>query len=70
MSGHAFIDPISDRECVLHIGDEAGIEHPGCQFRAEVYPALDAFFCRECQWNGRISGAWFMDLLRASEGAS
>lgn len=60
---HPFIDPITRREVSVHFGDAPGVEHPGCVYRAEVMPELDAFFCRYCQWNGRISGAWFMDLL-------
>ena len=68
---HPFVDPVSGRPCVLHMGDEPGVEpgveHPGCIYRAEVAPQLDCFYCRYCWWNGRISGAWFMDLLMAEE---
>lgn len=60
-----FIDPVSGKPCAVHLGDASGIEHPGCKFRAQVSPELDAFFCRECGFSGRISGAWFIELLRA-----
>lgn len=64
-----FVDPISGQTVTLHItgsqyGD-AGVGHPGCDHLAEVYPDLDAFYCPSCGWNGRITGAWFMDLWQA-----
>ena len=67
VTAHPFTDPISGRECVVHLGDgdDVGIEHPDCEYRAEVTPELDCFFCRHCKHNGRISGAWFVDLLMA-----
>lgn len=62
---HPFIDPVSGEACAVHMGkDDPGVEHPRCGYRAEVTPELDAFFCRYCGWNGRLSGAWFVDLLR------
>lgn len=64
---YPFTDPVSGRECIVHFGDAPGVEHPDCIYRAEVSPDLDAFFCFECSFNGRISGAWFMDLLEAQE---
>jgi hypothetical protein len=67
VTAYAFVDVVSGRPVILHVGDEVGVEHPGCAYRAEVVPELDAFFCRECAWNGRISGAWFMKLLMAGE---
>jgi len=63
-TAHPFTDPVSGQEVVLHFGDAPGVEHPGCGFRAEVSPELDAFYCTHCRRSGRISGAWFMDLLR------
>jgi hypothetical protein len=62
---YPFIDQASGREMAVYFGDHAGVEHPDCDYLAEVMPDLDAFFCRYCQWNGRISGAWFMGLLEA-----
>lgn len=62
---HDFTDPISGRRLrVVTDGtfDGSGVEHPDCGRLADVSPELDAFFCPACQWNGRISGAWFMDL--------
>lgn len=62
---HEFLDPISGRSVVLSLEREIGVEHPDCPHLATVHPELDAFFCGYCGWNGRISGAWFMDLLGA-----
>lgn len=56
--------------------DTVGVEHQRlddlsnvvpCDDLADVSFALDAFFCRTCGRNGRISGAWALD--RAEEGA-
>lgn len=71
---YPFIDPISGQEVVLVMGDEDskpydgshGVEHPDCEELADVSPELDAFYCTGCKWNGRISGAWFMDLWQKS----
>jgi hypothetical protein len=76
-----FTDLARLRECVLVIppggsvcpaapGDpRIGVEHPGadgpCIVLADIALDLDAFYCRLCQWNGRISGAWATDLIRA-----
>ena len=70
MSGHPFVDPSSGLEVFLHMGPEDfGVQHGACPYRAEVHPHLDAFYCSHCQWCGRISGAWFMNLLRAAGAA-
>jgi len=54
-----FIDPISGQECALVITYErTGIKHPECSQLADISLDLDAFFCLECGWNGRVSGAW------------
>lgn len=57
-----FVDRATDREVVLCLDGAPGVEHPGCAIRADVVAELDAFFCRSCGWNGRISGAWFVDV--------
>jgi hypothetical protein len=69
-SAYPFTDPVSGRGCVVHFGVAPGIEHPDCTFRAQVSPELDAFYCTHCRWKGRISGAWFMDLLTEWETAT
>jgi hypothetical protein len=58
-----FIDPVRGLPCVAHFGAAPGVEHPDCAARAEVFPDLDAFWCRWCGYNGRINGAWFWELL-------
>lgn len=47
-----------------------GVEHPGaageaCIVLADLAIELDAFYCRLCQWNGRVSGAWCLDQIDA-----
>ena len=73
-----FTDPVSDTECVLVVppggrvypepGEpKIGIVHPGCDALADLAVDLDAFFCPACKRNGRVSGAWCVDVI---EGAS
>lgn len=57
------MDVANDVNVTLHTDEPVGVSHPDCDQRADVFPQLDAFFCTKCQWNGRISGAWFLDLL-------
>lgn len=69
-----FRDGVSGREMTLVLGPEPlrpydgkhGVRHPDCDHLADVSPDLDAFYCSECKWNGRISGAWFMDMWEAA----
>jgi hypothetical protein len=67
VTAHPFTDVISGKECIVHLADgdgtDFGIEHPDCEYRAEVFPEIDAFYCTHCKLNGRISAAWFMRLL-------
>lgn len=62
-ASYPFTDPVTGGKVTVHFGDTAGVEHPNCDYRAEVVPDLDAFFCRHCGRNGRISGVWFLELL-------
>lgn len=59
-----FEDPITGQTVTLCVDDPPGVEHPGCPERADVSPPLDAFFCPACHWNGRISGAWYAEMIR------
>lgn len=73
----AFTDPIRSAECVLVVPDggrvfpvapddpQIGVEHGGCGRVADLAIELDAFYCPACQWNGRISGGWAVDMIRA-----
>jgi hypothetical protein len=45
---------------------QIGIAHPGCPQLADLAIELDAFYCRRCQRNGRISGAWCADIIRSA----
>lgn len=68
MSAHPFVDPITRQTVVLQASKDRtamGVEHGDCDRLADVSAELDAFYCTKCQWNGRISGAWFMDMLEA-----
>ena len=70
----AFTDPIRHRECVLvippdgRIFDEPkiGVAHPDCDTLADLSIELDCFYCQACQWNGRVSGAWCVDMIEES----
>jgi hypothetical protein len=71
MSDHDFTDPISGSVCVLVNDPTAdwwdggvGVRHPslGCARLADVSPDLDAFYCPDCGWTGRVSGAWVCDV--------
>lgn len=62
---HEFIDRVTGKACTLHVAEGwIGVEHPGCDHPADVALSIDAFFCRVCTHNGRISGAWAADKLR------
>lgn len=73
--GYSFRDPIKQRVCQLVVprdgsyfptGDEPkiGIAHPDCDHIADVSPNLDAFYCPACRWNGRVSGAWVVGVVK------
>lgn len=63
-----FVDPVTGGqvELVVRRGaplwTAAAVVHPGCTEEADVALDLDAFFCRECGRNGRVSGAWIVAL--------
>lgn len=65
VTSHPFTDPISHETVVLHVDDDPGVSHPRCDQRARVSPELDCFYCTACRWNGRISGAWYIDMIDA-----
>lgn len=77
---HEFHDPISGLRCVLQAGAGVdrlrpglpglGVMHGTCPQLADVSPDLDCFYCPECRWNGRISGAWAMDMLGVAAGVA
>lgn len=62
-----FVDPVKgvERELVVLIGppafDALKVEH-GCSDLADVSADLDAWFCPVCHAQGRISGAWALDV--------
>lgn len=65
---YEFRDPLSRQMVTLVIGpdrESTGVrhEHAECARLADVSPDLDCAFCARCQWQCRISGAWFVDLL-------
>lgn len=43
------------------------VEHPRCDHPADVSADLDAFYCTQCRWNGRISGAWAVDMWQEAQ---
>lgn len=72
-----FTDLVRQASCVLVIppggsvypaapGDpKIGVEHGECLRVADLALDLDAFYCPECGWNGRISGEWAADMIAA-----
>lgn len=69
-----FTDPISGETCILvvppygrvfpsHGEAKIGVGHPRCSELADLAIELDAFYCPACRWNGRISGAWALDVI-------
>lgn len=74
MPRYPFIDPVVHREVTLVVNSDitaSGVEHPDCDRLADVSPEMDAFYCTQCSWNGRISGAWFVDMFhKANDGGS
>ena len=78
---HSFIDLVSHVEVVLLVppggrlypkpGEPAiGVKHPNCDRLADVSIELDCFYCQDCRWNGRISGAWVYDLMQLQESST
>lgn len=62
---HEFVDGITRKTFTLQIGPNratTGVRHDECARLAEVSPELDSAFCTRCNWQCRISGAWFVDL--------
>lgn len=57
---YPFTELVSGTRCVLIIRPDKRlvVRHPNCLEMAAVIPELDAFYCLECHYNGRISGAW------------
>lgn len=73
----AFTDPVSGAPCELVIPPggrvyprpgwpKTGVAHPGCPAVADLCVELDAFWCPACRRNGRVSGAWCADVIRAA----
>jgi hypothetical protein len=71
-----FLDPIRHEWCALVIPADGrifpsdgepkiGVAHPGCDELADLSVELDAFYCPACRWNGRVSGAWCIDMIKA-----
>lgn len=70
-----FTDPISNRVCTLHVAPAedfwlaAKVQHPDCTGLADVSADLDCFYCQVCRWNGRVGGAWVVDLWESNQEA-
>lgn len=59
-----FTDPISEQRCELVTVPAVGIRHPGCDDLADLCAEVDAFYCQACGMNGRINGAWALEMAR------
>lgn len=71
-----FVDPIAafDRVSLVLVGDAPsivdgtiGVRHGVCPELADVSLGLDAFYCRTCRRNGRVSGAWVADMAHFAQ---
>lgn len=62
-----FTDLVSGEPCalVIRMTGPAEVAHPRCYELADLVMGLDAFYCTKCQYNGRVSGAWCSDEVRA-----
>jgi hypothetical protein len=66
----SFIDQASGRACVLRVETNGAdwptgkVLHGECETLADVVPEQDAFYCPTCSYSGRISGEWYVQLLR------
>lgn len=62
-----FTDYLTGDRCFLVItpGGKPGIRHPKCPVMADLIAELDAFYCMECKYNGRISGRWAVEIAAA-----
>jgi hypothetical protein len=64
----AFTDPAGGETCELAVTAGGGtpvylgVAHPRCGALADVFVYLDAFYCEACGRNGRVSGAWCLDM--------
>lgn len=69
-----FTEPVHDVNCILVIPVTASrmvtVLHPHCSNGADISPDLDAFFCPDCGYNGRISGKFVYDMTRRIRGLS
>jgi len=72
-----FTDLVELTECVLVVPPggkvcpgpgqpKTGVQHPGCLRIADLAVDMDAFYCPVCGRNGRISGAWAVDVIAAA----
>lgn len=71
-----FHDPLSQTDVTLVIGEDAdhtGVRHEcvdGTENLAGVSAELDCAFCADCQWQCRISGAWYLDMVAVRKAIS
>lgn len=77
MTVDRFVDPISQEHCFLVVPPggrifpvkgqpKIGVRHGTCAETADLAVELDAFYCPTCGWNGRISGAWAIEMINAA----
>lgn len=75
----AFTDLITRQSCELVVPQNGrvyatkdepkiGVAHPRCDALADLAVDLDAFYCPDCEWSGRVSGAWAIDMIENAIG--
>ena len=62
-----FTDYLTGDRCFLVIDPDGkpGVRHRNCSVMAALIAELDAFYCMECGYNGRVSGRWAVEIITA-----
>ena len=67
-----FTDYLTGDRCFLVIDPDGkpGVRHRNCPVMAALVAELDAFYCMECGYNGRVSGRWAVEIVTARAGCA
>jgi hypothetical protein len=65
----AFTDYTTGDRCFLAVNERGTpvVKHRKCFAMAAVIAELDAFYCLECRYSGRISGKWALDIAASPQ---
>ena len=67
-----FTDYSTGDRCFLVIepGGKPGVRHPDCPVMAALIAELDACYCMECGYSGRVPGRWAVEIVTARAGCA